>query len=53
MDMHVGSIVLVEYNGKHQECEVIKILKCGEHWFFIVAEINDYLTGYNLIEVIK
>jgi len=53
MDMNVGSIVLVEYNGKHYESEVIKILKCGEHWFFIVSEIDDYLTGENLVDVIR
>lgn len=51
--MNVGSIVLVEYKGKHYECEVVKILWCSGHWFFIVAEIDDYLTGDNLVEVIK
>lgn len=53
MGLHVGSIVLVEYNGNHYECEVVKIVKCGKHWFFIVGEIDDYLTGENLVDVIR
>lgn len=53
MGLHVGSIVLVEYNGNHYECEVVKIVKCGKHWVFIVGEIDDYLTGENLVDVIR
>jgi len=48
-----GRIVLVEYEGRHYECEVIDVIKSGRHWFFVVAEINDYLTGHNLVEVIR
>ena len=51
--LNIGSIVLVEYNGRHYECEVIRILLCSGHYFFIVAEIDDYLDGSNLVEVIR
>jgi len=48
-----GKIVLIEYNGKHYEREIIRVILCNGHILFVVEGIDEVLSAENLIEVVR